>query len=658
MEKFYVTTPVYYTNSEPHVGSAYTTIAADVLARWNKLKGNKVFFLTGTDEHGQKVQETAEEKGLKPKEFVDKIAKKFEEVFKSLNCSNDYFIRTTNKEHEKEVQKILQELYDKKYIYKGHYESYYCVGCEQYLTESDLEDGKCPLHKRKPELRKEEAYLFRLSKFQDKLKNLIKTGKYCILPEKMRKEVITFIDNGLKDISISRLKEKISWGVELPFDKNHTCFVWVDAFWNYVSGLKINKEFKKFWPADVQLMARDILRVHATIWPALVLATGNKLPKTLFIHGYFTVNGQKMSKSLGNVISPEYLIKEYGADALRYFLMRNIPFGQDGDFSEEALVARLNNELANELGNLVSRTLSLAENNFKEIKKSKIELKINVKNIEKLMDNYELDKALNEIFKFIQSCNQYINKNKVWELDEKNKEIKLYNLLEGLRVVSILLSPFIPETCEKINKQLKIKEGNLKDCKLGLTKKYKVKKEGILFKKIEVKEPPSGQVKLEKKLGFEDFDFRVGEVKGVKDHPNADKLYLIKVDLGKEHADDIQIVSGLKDWYSKEDLIGKKIIVLENLKEAVIRGVESQGMLLAALDGKKLSLLTAKKSRNGERVFLDLREKAKDEVEIEEFLKLKLKTKNGKIIYKDKFLRTEVEEVKLDKKIKDGVKIE
>src|SRR3989344_802082 len=390
-KKFYVTTPVYYTNSSPHVGSAYTTIAADVLARWHKLKSENVFFLTGTDEHGQKIQEVAEEKKIKPKEFVDKIANEFKDVFRLLNISNDNFIRTTDKQHEKEVKKILQELYRKKYIYKGYYESYYCVGCEQYLTESDLVDGKCVLHNREPELRKEEAYLFRLSKFQDRLLNLIKSGKYSILPERKRKEIISFIESGLKDISISRLKKKVYWGIELPFDKKHVVYVWIDAFWNYITGLKIKKQFNKFWPADVQLMANDILRVHATIWPALLLATGNKLPKKLFVHGYFTVNGQKMSKSLDNVISPEYIVKEYGVDSLRYFLMRQIPFGQDGDFSEEALRERLNNELANELGNLVSRTLSLSEKNFKSVKRQKIELKIELKKIEKLIENFELD---------------------------------------------------------------------------------------------------------------------------------------------------------------------------------------------------------------------------------------------------------------------------
>jgi len=463
---FYITTPIYYTNSEPHVGSAYTTIAADTLARWHKLLGDDVFFLTGTDEHGQKIQETAEKKGLKPKEFVDKIVKKFKDTFKILNISNDNFIRTTDKEHEKEVKKALQELYDKKFIYKGHYESYYCIGCEQYLNENDLVDGKCPLHNRKPELRKEEAYLFKLSAFQNKLLNLIKSGKYCILPKKRRKEIISFIESGLKDISISRLKEKVSWGIELPFDKNHTCFVWVDAFWNYITGLKKKNQFKKFWPADVQLMAKDILRVHATIWPALLLATGNKLPRVLFIHGYFTVNGQKMSKTLGNVISPKYLVEKYSSDSLRYFLMRNIPFSQDGDFSEEVLKERHNTELANKLGNLVSRVAKLIEKNGIEKNENKLIKKLKLKEIEKRIENYELDKALNLIFEFIDICNIYVQEKKIWETKDKKA---LFELKESILKISKLLWPFIPESSEKIKKQFSAK---------------KIKKGYILFKKI------------------------------------------------------------------------------------------------------------------------------------------------------------------------------
>jgi methionyl-tRNA synthetase len=359
----------------------------------------------------------------------------------------------------------LQELYDKKLIYKGHYEAYYCVGCEQYLTESDLVDGKCPLHNREPELKKEEAYLFKLSKFQNQLLKLIKSEKYCILPKKIRKEVLTFIEEGLKDISISRLKTKTHWGVELPFDKKHTCFVWVDAFWNYITGLKINNKFEKFWPADVQLMARDILRVHATIWPALLLALDYKLPKTLFVHGYFTINGRKMSKSLGNTIDPVELVKKYGADSVRYFLMRNIAFGEDGDVSEKALIQRNNDELANKLGNLVSRVSALAEKYGTEKCENKLLKKLNKNQIEKHFINFELDKALNEIFAFIDKCNEYIQKNKLWET--KNKK-QLYQLVKSIREIALFLFPFIPESAQKIQK---------------IFKTDKIKKSPVLFKR-------------------------------------------------------------------------------------------------------------------------------------------------------------------------------
>jgi methionyl-tRNA synthetase len=479
-KKFYVTTPIYYTNSNIHLGGAYTTIAADVLARWNRILGKDVFFLTGTDEHGQKIQEIAEKNKKTPQEFVDIIAKEFQEAFSLLNISNDNFIRTTNPFHENEVKKTLQELYEKGFIYKSTYKALYCVGCEQYKTESDLVNGKCPLHNKEPELREEESYLFKLSSFQDKLLKLIKSGEYCILPIDRRKEIITFIESGLQDISISRLKKRIYWGIELPFDKDHTCFVWVDAFWNYVSGLKEKNTFKKFWPADVQLMAKDIIRVHATIWPALLLATGNKLPKTLFVHGYFTIGGQKMSKTLGNVISPIYLAEKYGADTVRYYLMRNISFGQDGDVSENSLKDRHNNELANKLGNLVSRVSALAEKY--SLEKCKIEnLKIDdtKKKVERYFENYEIDKALNEVFAFIDRCNEFIQDKKPWETHDKKV---LYELAYGIKDATILLSPFMPETCEKIAKTFgfKIDLAELgKDLKIG-----KIKKSEILFKKI------------------------------------------------------------------------------------------------------------------------------------------------------------------------------
>ncbi len=484
-KKFYITTPIYYTNAPAHLGGAYTTLAADVLARYHRLKGEKVFFLTGTDEHGQKIQEAAEKAGLKPKQFVDSIVIKWKEVFKLLNISNDHFIRTTDHGHIKEVKKLLQTLYDKDLIYKGSYESYYCVGCEQYLSKSDLVDGKCSLHKREPELKKEEAYLFRLSKFQNKLLSLINTEEYKILPEKRRKEIILFIEKGLEDVSFSRLKEKVYWGIELPFDTKHCVWVWADAFWNYVTGLTEKNSFDTFWPPDIQLMAKDILRVHSTIWPAMLLGANYKLPKTIFAHGYFTVDGQKMSKSLGNVMDPIELVQKYGSESVRYFLMRNISFGEDGDVSEELLIKRHNNELANDLGNLVFRSTSMIDKYFQGcVPNGKNQLKWDISKIEHYMENYELHLALSEIWRYVQEINRYINKEKPWE--SNNKEEILYTVIDSIRIVSILLSPFIPETSEKISQQLGFSIKSIKECKPNLLKtETKIKKGEILFKKIE-----------------------------------------------------------------------------------------------------------------------------------------------------------------------------
>jgi methionyl-tRNA synthetase len=615
---FYVTTPIYYANAEPHVGSAYTTIAADVLARWHRLKGNEVFFLTGTDEHGQKIQETAEKNKKNPQKFVDEIAKKFEEAFKLLNISNNYFIRTTNPQHEKEVKKILLELYKKKLIYKGVYETYYCVGCEQYITRKDLVDGKCPLHQQEPTLVKEESYMFRLSAFQDKLLNLIKSGKYCILPVKKRNEVISFLESGLQDIPISRKKSKVSWGIELPFDKDCTCFVWVDAFWNYVTGLAINKKFKTFWPPNIQLMANDILRVHATIWPALLLATGYTLPKTLFIHGYFTVNGQKMSKSLGNVIDPVYIANNYGVDSLRYFLLREIPFGEDGDFSEVKLVERYNQELANDLGNLLRRTTVLVEKNFggKIPAKGVDDLckKLDLKKINEYIDKLELHNALNELWRFVNECNKYVNDKEPWNVKDKKKLGNiLYNLVEALRFIAIVLQPFMPNTSEEIARQLGMngfEKQTLKDLKYGKYKYSSLGKTKVLFEKIEIvqKKAKMEEEKMVKEHGkeihqedkipfaeFQKIDLRVGKITKVQPHPDADKLYILLVDLGEgEH--NIQLVAGLKGYYKEEELMNKQIVVVRNLQPATLRGVESQGMLLAAEFKGKVVLISPEKN--------------------------------------------------------------
>jgi len=479
-KKFYVTTPIYYSNAKPHIGGAYTTIAADVLARWHKVLGDEVFFSTGTDEHGKKIQEAALKDGREPKEFVDKIAVLYKELFEKLNCIYNVFVRTTDNYHVKEVQRVLATIYKNGLIYKGNYEAPYCVGCEQYLRESDLVDGKCPLHNKEPELKKEECYMFKLSSFEKDLIKAIESKKFEILPKKREKEVLSFIKSGLNDVAFSRNKRDVSWGIELPFDKEHTCYVWVDAFWNYVSGLKKDM---KFWPSDLQLMANDIIRVHATIWPSLVLGMGMKLPKRLFVHGYFTLNGKKMGKSLGNTIDPLELIKKYPVDSLRYFLMRNISFGEDGDFSEKVLIDRHNNELANKFGNLVSRVTGLIERNGMEKSENSLKKKLNLKKIEKLFESYELDKVLNEVFRFVDNCNEYIQENKPWET--KDKKI-LYELADSIKMISILLWSFMPSSIERIaeNFGFKIGENSFKDIEGGL-KVREIKKDMILFRKIE-----------------------------------------------------------------------------------------------------------------------------------------------------------------------------
>jgi methionyl-tRNA synthetase len=476
-KKFYVTTPIYYPNDIPHIGHAYTTLAADILARWNKLIGKEVFFLTGTDEHGKKIESVAKEKGKKPKEFVDELIPKFKEAWKKLNIDYDYFIRTTDSEHEKVVREILQKVYDKGDIYLGEYKGYYCTACEAYYTEKDLLGGNCPVHKKKIELLKEKSYFFRLSNYQKRLLNLYEGHPEFILPERRRKEIINRVKEGLNDLSISRTS--FDWGIKIPFDKTHIVYVWFDALLNYYSATQM-KDKGKFWPADVHLIGKDIIWFHTVYWPAILMSAGIELPKTIFAHGWWTFNNEKISKSRGKVVNVDELISIAGVDSARYFLFRSTPFGEDGDFLEKALVARHNNELADKLGNLISRVSTLIEKNGIEKCENKLLKKLNFRKIEKLFDNFEFDKVLNEIFAFIDICNEYVQKNKVWE--SKDKKI-LYELADSIKAIGILLWPFIPGTSEKIAKQFGFKI-LFSEIKSSLSEKAKIKKDEILFKKI------------------------------------------------------------------------------------------------------------------------------------------------------------------------------
>ena len=474
-QTFYITTAIDYVNAEPHVGHLYQKVIVDVLARWNTLLGKNVWFLTGTDEHGQKLAEAAKEENLKEKEFVDKMSKRFKESWNAFNIKYNRFIRTTDKDHEKFVQEFVKKV--EKDIYKGEYSGLYCVGCERFYTEKDLINGECLYHpgKKIKEL-KEETYYFKLSKYQNKLLEIYKKSPEFILPKERRNEIINRVKEGLQDLSITRTS--FSWGIPFPLDKKHIVYVWFDALLNYITGAGKNQEF---WPADLHLLGKDNGWFHAVIWPAMLMSAGYQLPKTVFIHGFLTFNGQKISKSLGNVISAQYLAGKYGTDTIRYFICRNFVLGEDGDFSESTLIERYNNELANKLGNLISRVSALAEKHDLE-RTTLINSKETYKKVSEHLNKFEIDKALNEIFAFIDKLNEYIQQKKPWETHDKKI---LYQLANGIKEITILLSPFMPETAEKIAKIFGF-EISLKSLEEPL-KITKIKKSEILFKKIDNK---------------------------------------------------------------------------------------------------------------------------------------------------------------------------
>jgi len=468
-KKFYVTTTIPYANAPPHIGFALEIVQADAIARWHRQKGENVFFLTGTDEHGSKIYKTALQKKLNPQKFVDENAGYFKKLTKALNISNNYFIRTTDKKkHWPGVVELWKILEAKGDIYKKKYVGKYCSGCERYVTEKDLVNGRCINHPNvKIEELSEENYFFRLSKYSDKIKELIKKDKLKIFPRQWKNDFLGLIRDGLQDVSFSRDVKYLPWGIPVPNDKNQVMYVWCDALTNYLTGIGYpNKKFKKYWPADVHVVGKDMLRFHAGIWPGMLLSAGLSLPKEIIVHGFLTVGGHKMSKSLGNVIAPLELLKKYPADSIRYTLFRATPFGEDGDFSEKVLRERHNNELANKLGNLVSRVSGLIEKNGLEKCENRLIKKLNIKKIEKLFDSFEFDKVLNEIFAFIDICNEYIQKKKPWET--KDRKV-LYELKESILKIAELLWAFIPETSEKIKKQFSA---------------TKIKKVEVLFKKV------------------------------------------------------------------------------------------------------------------------------------------------------------------------------
>ena len=466
-KKFYITTAIDYVNAAPHIGHAYQKIVADALARWHRLLGEDVFFLTGTDEHGKKVQLSAEKAGKSPREFVDEVSEKFKEAWKLLNVRPDRFIRTTDEDHKKIVREIIEKVKKKGEVYLGTYEGLYCVDCEAYYTDKDAPDFKCPVHKKPLENLKEESYFFKLSKYKDFLLELYEKHPEFVLPNKSRNEVRNRVEEGLKDLSISRTS--FDWGIPFPGDERHVVYVWFDALLNYYTATQASKKLNKFWPADVHVLGVDNTWFHTVYWPAMLKAAGLPLPKTVFNHGFLTFNGQKISKSLGNVISPKVLVEKYGADTIRYFVLRQFPFatGDSADFSERALVDRHNNELANKLGNLVSRVSTLAEKyGLEKCKITNLRIEETRKKVEKYFESFEIDRALNEIFAFVDRCNEFVQDKKPWETHDKKV---LYELVDSIRKINFYLGIFIPETAEKINKVFKTD---------------KIKKSPILFEKV------------------------------------------------------------------------------------------------------------------------------------------------------------------------------
>ena len=638
--KFYITTPIYYVNDVPHIGHAYTTVAADVLARYWRLRGREIFFLTGLDEHGQKVQQAAAKSGIDPQTHCDKLAPQFENLWKKLNISNDAFIRTTDAQHKKVVQRYLQELFDKQLIYKADYSGWYCTFDERFWTEKDVADGVCPDCKRPVEKLSEHNYFFKMGQYQDQLIDHIKKHDLFIRPESRRNEVLGFLQTQkLSDLSISRPKSRLSWGIELPFDTDYVTYVWFDALVNYVSALEYLPREKSvghdFWPANIHLVGKDILTTHAVYWSTMLMALNLPLPETIFAHGWWTVDGEKMSKSRGNVVDPNKMADEFGVDAFRYFLLREVPFGQDGDFSLTGMITRINSDLANGLGNLLSRTLTLIERTQggvipvsgntgpAEHELEQAAMSLLRETLPRHIEQLEFNRSLEAIWHVVQLANQYVDKTAPWTLAKNERDAEqlktvLYTMAEILRCLSIAIYAVMPKSAQTICAQLGVSDEFAQTLPIDRTKwgclipGTAIQKGPSLFPRIDSKTqgakpvtespvpsqptaaiptsipaaPASPQITIDE---FMKVQLKTATILSAERVPKSEKLIKLQVSLGSEQR---QIVAGIGKKYEPDALVGKTIVIVANLKPAKLMGIESQGMVLAAGDADVRGLLT------------------------------------------------------------------